>query len=637
MTGAGEEFEVKLGRIRSPSGARRAAGFLRRFSRAAQVGAGRSRRPTGGRHAGSRSRFFRRVIVKARIVKMAGANARRHLDYIERNGTGSDEKPARLYDANSLEADKDLFLERSKNDRHQFRFIVSAEDAHELQDLTAFTRDLVREMESDLGAKLEWVAADHYDTGQPHTHLIVRGRREDGSDLVIPKRYISFGLRERAQELAELELGPVTEIDGRNRFAHMVDQERMTELDRKLIGAADNGAINLRQGFTRAKPWERQLLKRRLTHLKKMGLAESFASGRWRLNDSLAPTLRRLGERGDIIKSLHRAMTDGKSPVALDASAIFDPSSEGAKNVTGAVINKGVADDTRNSAFLVIDSIDGKPVYVEIGAEDRLEEFSKGDIVTVRPNNFAPRKSDLTIADIADANNGRYSSVLHMAADNSARPEFVAAHIRRLEALRRAGHVTRRANGEWQVPADYLDRASAYEREGGARRPVNVEQQSPLRLSQMKTVIGATWLDRRLADDGVLSGARGFGAKVEAAKTERRLFLISHGVMTEHETRLSREGLSTLEARDLAAAGEALSIELGKRFAPAPASGRIAGTYRLAIDRPSGKYAIIERAKDFSLVPWRDVLERNRGRPVAGIMRRGRISWTLTGGRGVGR
>ena len=64
-------------------------------------------------------------------------------------------------------------------------------------------------------------------------------------------------------------------------------------------------------------------------------------------------------------------------------------------------------------------------------------------------------------------------------------------------------------------------------------------------------------------------------------------------------------------------------------------TSRIEGTYREAITRPSGKYAIIERAKDFSLVPWRDVLERNRGKAVSGIMRGNTISWTLNTGREI--
>src|SRR5438552_5887455 len=33
------------------------------------------------------------------------------------------------------------------------------------------TRDLMRQMETDLGTKLDWIAVDHHNTGHPHTHI----------------------------------------------------------------------------------------------------------------------------------------------------------------------------------------------------------------------------------------------------------------------------------------------------------------------------------------------------------------------------------------------------------------------------------------------------------------------------------
>ncbi|PHS38835.1 MAG: hypothetical protein COA91_07320 [Robiginitomaculum sp.] len=61
----------------------------------------------------------------------------------------------------------------------------------------------------------------------------------------------------------------------------------------------------------------------------------------------------------------------------------------------------------------------------------------------------------------------------------------------------------------------------------------------------------------------------------------------------------------------------------------------IPGHYRTAITNPSGNYATIEPAKDFSLVPWRDVLKRNRSKAVSGILRGNTISWTRNKGRGI--
>ena len=44
--------------------------------------------------------------------------------------------------------------------KRQFRFIVSPEDAYDL-DLTDYVRDLMKRVESDLGRSLEWAAVNH--------------------------------------------------------------------------------------------------------------------------------------------------------------------------------------------------------------------------------------------------------------------------------------------------------------------------------------------------------------------------------------------------------------------------------------------------------------------------------------------
>jgi len=66
------------------------------------------------------------------------------------------------------------------------------------------TRDLMTQMESDMGTRLDWVAASHFDTATPHVHIVIRGVRDDGRKLIIPRRYIAYGLREQAEKLVTL-------------------------------------------------------------------------------------------------------------------------------------------------------------------------------------------------------------------------------------------------------------------------------------------------------------------------------------------------------------------------------------------------------------------------------------------------
>ncbi len=638
MTGGDDRFEVRLGRMRSPSGARKVEGFFRKVSKCAgRIGRGRGH-GRSQRNA-ARTQFHRRVLVKVRVVRMdaKGVVAQRlHFDYVERDGTSPDGAPSRLYDRHGPDAHKQAFLERGAEDRHQFRIILSPEDAGELQSLTEFTRDLTAQMERDLGTRLDWVAVDHYDTGQPHTHLIISGKRDDGSDLVIPRQYIAHGLRERAQDLVELELGPVLERQGRERMARMVVQERFTEIDCALFRRAREGFVDLSEPTRRGHEWRRQIERMRLNQLERMSLAEPLGKGRWRLSTQAEDVLRQMGERGDIIKTMHRAMKDNDVSRTLDAASLFDPSSPTAKPVTGVILDKGVADDVSDRAYVIVDSLEGRPVYIAIGGEDRLPNLAKGRIVTFSPPNKEPRRSDHLIAEIAGKNDGRYSSALHLQRDKSARPEFIAAHMRRLEALRRAGHVERDPDGTWRVPSDYIERARSYERAAALGRPVGVTVHSTLRLSQMKTAMGATWLDEHLRDFEDGDAVHGFAGEVETARAARRQFLLRQGFMDRAQGRLTQAVLDRLEAHDLQGAGDQLAETLAKPYAPAPAAGRVQGIYAQAIERPSGKYAVIERARDFTLVPWREVMDRNLGKSVSGLIRDGGISWTLTRGRGIG-
>ena len=254
----------------------------------------------------------RRVVVKARIVRHGPARSTllAHLKYLKRDGVTRDGARGRLFDATSDDVDEGAFAERAKHDRHHFRFMVSPEDGELLTDLKAYTRDLMAQMEGDLGTTLEWAALDHYNTDNPHIHITIRGIDGDGRDIVIDREYITFGLRARAQELATLELGLQSELEIRAKQHAEIDQERLTGLDRTLLREAQNGVLDTRpdRDGPLASP-SRSVLMGRLATLRRFGLAEETDPGRWRLSPSLEPSLRALGERGDIIKAMTRALT----------------------------------------------------------------------------------------------------------------------------------------------------------------------------------------------------------------------------------------------------------------------------------------------------------------------------------------
>ncbi len=370
-----------------------------------------------------------------------------------------------------------------------------------MSDLKSFTRDLMGKLEKDLDTRLEWVAANHYDTGQPHVHIVMRGKRDDGRDLVIPRDYISRGIRACAQELVSLELGPVSELENRQRMQRMVQAERMTDIDRALFRRVRDDRLDLSKPVPSGQVWRRRLEKARLGELSRLGLAEPLGKSKWRIEPDAADALNRMGERGDIIKAMHRAMNESGDPRLMTGASLFDPGDPNAKSVTGKIIARGVADDVRDQAYVVIDATDGKVAYVNIGPSERLPEFEKGVIVTAHPASHNPRASDMTINDIASKHGGVYSAATHLADAPRTSEEFIKAHARRLEAMRKAGvSVARQTDGSWRIPPDFLDHAASYEFETTRSRPVCLEMASSVNLQTMRTAIGATWLDEHLRD-----------------------------------------------------------------------------------------------------------------------------------------
>ncbi len=653
-------FKPKLGRIRSLGGTRAKTyvnRVLRQISAAGKTGFGTgaaSRRFSGyrigrgndamrHRRAGHRlGPSYRRVVIKTRIVKLKGGGidaARAHLRYIQRDGVSKEHEPGQLYDAAHDEADGKALLERNEGDRHQFRFIVSPEDATELSDLKPFVRDLMASMEEDLGTKLDWVAVDHFNTENPHSHIVLRGKDDLGKDLVIARDYIAYGMRRRASEILTLELGPQTEQELRQKLERQVNQERLTDLDREMVRDAADGVVDARGDPQHPDGRFKQAMRvGRLRVLASRGLAEETAPRRWRLSPQLEDTLRRTGERGDIIKTMHR----GLRQVGLDAGAsefsIYDPGDPRAPTVTGRIIDRGLHDELNDGHYILLDAADGRVHYVALDPRQDMDDLPLGAIIEVHPASAGPKPSDRVITEVARQNDGLYSSDAHRAFDPRASSEFVEAHVRRLEALRRANVVRRFPDGSWEVPDDFEDRIETLAQKR-ARYPGRVVALSFLSLDSQVKAGGATWLDRQLVgkEPAPLRGNR-FGVAAADALRQRQDHLMEQGLAERDGqiVRYQRNLLCVLRQRELASAGDKLGKEMGIKYVETQDGGRIEGIYRRPVHLATGKFAIIAKSKEFTLVPWRPVLERQRGNVVGGVMRGSSVSFDFTKKRGIG-
>ncbi len=631
----------------APTGARHLADLPAKRGRGAAFARGRAASPRGWSQAQPGAR---RVVVKARYVRMrAGSRAAAvHLRYLQRDGVTRDGSPGQLYSATADRADGRAFLDHSEGDPRQFRLIVAAEDGAEMSDLRAFTCDLMRQVERDLGTGLDWVAVDHFNTAHPHTHIVIRGVDEAGENLVIAGAYLAHGIRERASELVTIELGPESTMERQTKLVREIDQEWLTRIDRALLretSDAAGGVIDLRADGEPRSDFDRQLRIGRLQALERLGLADEIETGRWRLAPGMEQTLRDLGERGDIIKTMHRALTRHGAERGAEQFAIHDLREPLAAPITGRLLGRGLGgDELGDRVHLIVDGLDGRVHYVELpaaGADAANPPI--GAIVELGAERGAPRAADRNIADLAHRTAGIYRPADHLAttrADPSiGDPEaYVEAHVRRLEALRRAGVVQRLDADHWRIPADLEQRAARHD--AGRSQMSSLRVLSALDLEAQIRSDGATWLDRQLlARDPVPVAQGGFGLEVEAAQEHRRQHHLTHGDArrdADGGVRYRRDLLATLEGRELARAGGELAATRAVPFRmPAPGD-TIRGTYREAIQLASGRYALVENAQEFTLVPWRPVIERSVGREVVGLITDGGISWQVGRDRGLG-
>lgn len=578
--------------------------------------------------------------MKTRLVRLRGRGlgaAKAHLRYIQRDGVQRDGSPGVLYSAGEDQAEGRTFLDRCGEDRHQFRLIVSAEDGAEYADLKPLVRRFMAQMEKDLGTRLDWVAVDHVDTAQPHTHIILRGRDELGENLVIAREYISRGMRERIAELVTLDLGPRQDAEIRQKLRREISADRLTSIDRKLIRDMNSAGV---VSAAYRDPFQHALRAGRLKKLEVVGLAEALGGGEWRLADGIEEGLRRLGERGDIIRTMQRELT-ARGIERVPADRVIHGDAIPESGLVGQVIARGLSDELADRHFLIVDGVDGRAHHVDIGFADAVEPLPEGAIVRASPRETGPRASDRLVAEIAEVNGGRYSVDLHLRHDPQARPEIAEAHIRRLEALRRAGaKVERLEDGTWRIEADHLEQAAAYERRRARSAPVRVELVSPLPLKDLPERDGATWLDQELAGDSPEPlRDSGFGREVRSAVALRRQWLLAQGLGEEVDGNFTmRPGsLAALRQRELSAAAAQLSGELGLSFVPAVDGERIEGVLRRRVDLASGRFALVENGRDFTLVSWRPVLERHIGKEISGLARHDGINWTIGRGRGIGR
>ena len=379
------ELAARLGsrhRRRRPPLPRRAR---RNRWRAGRLGGGRGR----GRAflTGVDARWQRSTVKASYSRNGRSASWAAHGTYLAREGAQREGGKGRGFSAEREGIDLTATLRgwQRAGDARLWKFIVSPEHAERL-DLKAHTRALVSHMERDLGTRLEWVAIDHYNTDNPHVHLLVRGRDARGQALQIHPDYLKQGIRRRSQDLATQVLGYRSEREIVQSRGQSVERLRFTEIDRALIRHGGTRGLVTIDGPTPKAPAARAFRQqelRRLQMLEDLGLAEKVWTRTWRLSPQLETALRQAQLSGDIIKARarHQArLSDPRLPVTVTRI-------EAGTVITGRVIGTGLADELRDQRYLLVESRDRLHYIPQPAAVQRARgrgQLRIGDVVTLR-------------------------------------------------------------------------------------------------------------------------------------------------------------------------------------------------------------------------------------------------------------
>jgi len=316
-----------------------------------------------------------KVIVKALVSRHMGNGSERaaalakHVAYLGRSGAGVEGERPEFFDREIDGVQPGVETEGWSQDRHHFRFIVSPEHGERL-DMKSYVREVMGRVSADLGEpNLKWVATCHFDTDQPHAHVLLRGRREDGRDLVIPRDYIGYGFRARAQEVAQERLGDLSRVEAERRVWRETEADRFTGFDRRLIAETDkHGMVDDGVGSTDA--WA-ALTRGRLRHLERLGLA-TRSGRRYRLDGEMETKLRTLQVRRDIIRTLNQRRLEGAKQVRV----------LGKDNVRGVVVKTGFHDEAGAAPWAVVRDKDQVEHYARLRSG---QSTQIGKTVTLEP------------------------------------------------------------------------------------------------------------------------------------------------------------------------------------------------------------------------------------------------------------
>ncbi len=302
-----------------------------------------------------------------------------HGRYLARQGAQLEDMPGLGFDAtdDDLNISKTLRGWQEADDPRLWKIIISPEMAHKL-DLKEHVRAVMGYAQRDLGAKLEWVAIDHYNTDNFHAHIVIRGVDKEGEEIRINKEYFTQGFRQRSIQEATRVLGLRLEHDILLKRQENIKAMRITEMDREIERRLTNDHfINLKPYSKIEFMHEKELqLKGRLMFLEEMGLAKKDSSVSWYVDPGFSDYLKFIQTRQDIVKTKNRHIKNILNP---NLPIVINKLDKVGDELIGRVVGMGLSDSSNEPRYMLIEGIDNKIHYV-LATQGMTKKRDGGDL-----------------------------------------------------------------------------------------------------------------------------------------------------------------------------------------------------------------------------------------------------------------
>lgn len=484
----------------------------------------------------------------------AGGKLIAHGKYLERDGSGAFGEPGQFYDRDADKTDAyPRLTEWADEDKRHIRIMLAPESGARIEDLKDFTRATMAQMERDLGVPLDWVAVSHHNTDNPHVHVILRGRRRDGPDLIIPRDYASWGLRHAAREVATQMLGDRGREDERLSLDRLTRAERMTRLDRILETEINPDRIQRIQEIgRRLEPVTRAALRNRVRELTRMGLAREVKRDRFRFDQDWTARLDAIGQGMDIRRRLGRELEPGKGKLILYEHMMG--------RIAGQVLEAGRRGE-KGKGYIIIKDKFSRPVLANVRYRD-IEGMSAEAIAAIEPKEHKGAGTRLKVDRLSD---------MPIASQIEARAETALDR----EITQILAGASQRLPNTREIRNAVSSRIAWHQQQGhGKRDLVGRFEFEPDALSRLRTEeLASAELGLRQATGKALINA------ADGLEREWRV----RGFVQLHQGRFAQ--LERNDAVALVRMSRSLSLKQGKAYSVSVANGKVKATPSIGLER----------------------------------------------------